>query len=199
MVICVNCGLTGSKDKVRKKIVKSIAIETNFYEIDLCIHCYDEPNSVVHYGYKRKLNEAEVKEYLESMKFFKGKTQVGKVLVFIDGTDDTINVKFEMYPKDDKDGIHAAKMIISQAQDYKKKLLQKKIKKFSKSKKNAKVKVPKYTVAQTWGALKKAWRGYNIAKAIADRKKMIQYAKKIREFQRDLKVPVAAFEDLGLT
>lgn len=129
MVTCVNCGLSGSKEKVRKKIVKSRFIEENFYEIDLCIHCYDEPNYVVHYGSKRKLNEAEVREYLESIKTFKGKTQIGKIIIFLDHNDDTINVKCEIYPKDDKDGLHAAKLVVGEIEKYKKTLVPKKTKK----------------------------------------------------------------------
>lgn len=60
------------------------------------------------------------------------------------------------------------------------------------------VQVPKYTVAQTWGALKKAWRGYQIAKASKDEKKMKEYAQKIRELQKDLGVPVSSFKELGI-
>ena len=38
---------------------------------------------------------------------------------------------------------------------------------------------PNYTTGQTWGALKKAWRGYKIAKVQSDTAKMTEYAKKL--------------------
>ena len=44
---------------------------------------------------------------------------------------------------------------------------------------------PNYTAGQTWGALKKAWRGYKIAKVQSDHAKMAEYAKKIRTLQGD--------------
>lgn len=56
----------------------------------------------------------------------------------------------------------------------------------------------KPTVAQTWGALKIAWRGYNISKASQDKKKMKEYAIKIRQFQKDLEITPASFPELGL-
>lgn len=58
---------------------------------------------------------------------------------------------------------------------------------------------PNYTVGQTWGALKKAWRGYKIAKVQSDSPKMTEYAKKIRTLQHDLGVKQAEFPDLNLS
>jgi len=58
--------------------------------------------------------------------------------------------------------------------------------------------MPKYTKAQTWGALKKAWKGYKIAKAQNDRKKMLEYAKRIRTLQKELGLEVSKFPHLGL-
>jgi hypothetical protein len=37
----------------------------------------------------------------------------------------------------------------------------------------------KFTTGQTWGALKKACKGYKIAKVQNDKPKMTEYAKKI--------------------
>jgi hypothetical protein len=51
---------------------------------------------------------------------------------------------------------------------------------------------------QAWGALKKCWQGYKIAKWEWDTKKMEYYAKDIRKFQRELKKPVLDFPQLGL-
>ena len=57
----------------------------------------------------------------------------------------------------------------------------------------------KYTVGQTWGALKKAWKAYKIAKAQNDKEKMKLYATRIRTLQEELGVEKAKFPDLGLT
>lgn len=57
---------------------------------------------------------------------------------------------------------------------------------------------PNYTAGQTWGALKKAWRGYKIAKVQSDHTKMVEYAKKIRTLQNDLGVNQAEFPELNL-
>jgi hypothetical protein len=56
-----------------------------------------------------------------------------------------------------------------------------------------------YTKGQTWGALKKAWKAYKIAKVQKDRPKMEDYAKRIRTLQKELSLKQAAFPDLGLT
>jgi len=55
-----------------------------------------------------------------------------------------------------------------------------------------------FTTGQTWGALKKAWKGYKIAKVQSDKAKMMDYAKRIRTLQEELKVEKAKFPDLGL-
>ena len=55
-----------------------------------------------------------------------------------------------------------------------------------------------FTKGQTWGALKKAWRAYKIAKVQMKRDEMITYAQRIRTLQRDLGVPLAKFPDLNL-
>jgi len=58
---------------------------------------------------------------------------------------------------------------------------------------------PNYTAGQTWGALKKAWRGYKIAKVHSDNAKMSEYAKKIRTLQNDLGIKQAEFPELNLS
>ena len=55
-----------------------------------------------------------------------------------------------------------------------------------------------FTKGQTWGALKKAWKGYRIAKVQSDRSKMEEYAKKIKTLQGELGVKQASFPELGL-
>ena len=55
-----------------------------------------------------------------------------------------------------------------------------------------------FTTGQTWGALRKAWKGYKIAKVQGDRAKMTEYATKIRKLEGELGVPVATFPDLSL-
>lgn len=55
-----------------------------------------------------------------------------------------------------------------------------------------------YSTGQTWGALKKAWKAYKIAKVQGDRAKMKEYADRIRTLQDELKLPKAKFPDLGL-
>lgn len=52
---------------------------------------------------------------------------------------------------------------------------------------------------QAWGSLKKCWKGYKIANAEWDTENMIYYAKGIRKFQRELKIPISDFPHLGLT
>jgi len=55
-----------------------------------------------------------------------------------------------------------------------------------------------YTKGQTWGALKKAWKAYKIAKVQNDNAKMKEYAGRIRTLQSELGVPQAKFPELGL-
>jgi hypothetical protein len=56
-----------------------------------------------------------------------------------------------------------------------------------------------FTTGQTWGALKKAWKGYKIAKVQNDKARQMEYAKRIRTLQEELKVEKAKFPDLGLS
>ncbi|HVX02099.1 MAG TPA: hypothetical protein VHA09_03010 [Nitrososphaera sp.] len=55
-----------------------------------------------------------------------------------------------------------------------------------------------FTKGQTWGALKKAWRGYKIAKVQGDNGKMKEYATKIRTLQGELGIAQASFPELGI-
>lgn len=55
-----------------------------------------------------------------------------------------------------------------------------------------------YTKGQTWGALKKAWKAYKIAKVQKDVEKMKLYAERIRTLQKELGVKQAEFPDLGI-
>ncbi len=57
----------------------------------------------------------------------------------------------------------------------------------------------KYTKGQTWGALKKAWKAYKIAKVQGDKAKMLEYAQRIRALQKELGVEQAKFPELGLS
>ena len=56
----------------------------------------------------------------------------------------------------------------------------------------------KFTKGQIWGALKKAWKAYKIAKVQKDRKRMKEYAKRIQTLQKELGLEVAKFPELGL-
>jgi hypothetical protein len=56
----------------------------------------------------------------------------------------------------------------------------------------------KFTKGQTWGALKKAWKGYKIAKVQSDKARMAEYAKKIRTLQGELGVRQSSFPEVGL-
>lgn len=55
-----------------------------------------------------------------------------------------------------------------------------------------------FTAGQTWGALKKAWRAYRIAKVQNKKDEMLKYAERIRTLQKDLGVVQAKFPELGL-
>jgi hypothetical protein len=55
-----------------------------------------------------------------------------------------------------------------------------------------------YTKGQTWGALKKAWRGYKVAKIQHDNARMKEYAERIRSLQKELGLVQAKFPELGL-
>jgi hypothetical protein len=56
-----------------------------------------------------------------------------------------------------------------------------------------------FTIGQSWGALRKAWKGYRIAKVQGNNPKMVEYATKIRKIQGELGVSVAVFPHLGIT
>ncbi|MBI4258893.1 MAG: hypothetical protein HY619_08045 [Thaumarchaeota archaeon] len=56
-----------------------------------------------------------------------------------------------------------------------------------------------FTVGQTWGALRKAWKAYKIAKAQSDSSKMKEYATRIRTLQGELGTAQASFPDLGIS
>ena len=51
---------------------------------------------------------------------------------------------------------------------------------------------------ETWGGLRKCWKGFKIAKSDEDTKNMEYYAKGIRKFQRELKKSVSEFPQFGL-
>ena len=55
-----------------------------------------------------------------------------------------------------------------------------------------------YTKGQTWGALKKAWRGYKVAKVQKNMEDMKKYAERIRTLQMELGLVQAKFPELGL-
>jgi len=55
-----------------------------------------------------------------------------------------------------------------------------------------------YTKGQTWGALKKAWRGYKVAKVQKNMEDMKKYAERIRTLQSELGLVQAKFPELGL-
>jgi hypothetical protein len=55
-----------------------------------------------------------------------------------------------------------------------------------------------FTTGQSWGALRKAWKGYRIAKVQDDNTKMTEYATKIRKIQEELGVSRASFPHLGI-
>ena len=50
-----------------------------------------------------------------------------------------------------------------------------------------------FTVGQSWGALRKAWKGYRIAKVQGNNTKMLEYANKIRKIQGELNISLASF------
>lgn len=55
-----------------------------------------------------------------------------------------------------------------------------------------------YSKGQTWGALKKAWRGYKVAKIQKNKEDMRKYAERIRTLQKELGLPQAKFPELDL-
>jgi hypothetical protein len=55
-----------------------------------------------------------------------------------------------------------------------------------------------YTTGQTWGALRKTWKAYRIAKVQNNNADMRKYAERIRSLQAELGVSQAKFPDLHL-
>lgn len=55
-----------------------------------------------------------------------------------------------------------------------------------------------YSKGQTWGALKKAWKAYKIAKIQNDEARMKEYATRIRTLQDELGLKKSEFPDIGL-
>lgn len=55
-----------------------------------------------------------------------------------------------------------------------------------------------FTEAVTWGGLKKAWIGFNIAKHNDEFDKLEHYAKVIQKLQRELGIKVTDFSNIGL-
>ncbi len=55
-----------------------------------------------------------------------------------------------------------------------------------------------YSTGQTWGALRKAWKAYRIAKVQNDNSRMREYATRIRTLQGELGVVKATFPNLGI-
>ncbi|MFY3742139.1 MAG: hypothetical protein HMLIMOIP_002603 [Candidatus Nitrosomirales archaeon] len=55
-----------------------------------------------------------------------------------------------------------------------------------------------FTTGQSWGALRKAWKGYRIAKVQGDNARMREYATKIRKIQGELGISVASFPNIGI-
>ena len=58
--------------------------------------------------------------------------------------------------------------------------------------------MPSYSKGQTWGALKKAWKAYKIAKVMNDKPRLTEYATRIRTLQNELGVAQAKFPELGM-
>jgi hypothetical protein len=50
-----------------------------------------------------------------------------------------------------------------------------------------------FTERSTWKGLKKAWRGYRIAKVKCEHNKILQYASIIQKLQNELALPVSNF------
>jgi len=55
-----------------------------------------------------------------------------------------------------------------------------------------------YTTGQTWGALRKSWKAYRIAKVQNSSTDMRKYAERIRSLQAELGVSQASFPELNL-
>ena len=57
--------------------------------------------------------------------------------------------------------------------------------------------MPDFTKGQTWGALKKSWTAYKIAKVQNDKPKMKEYADRIKTLQKELGLKQAEFADVA--
>ena len=55
-----------------------------------------------------------------------------------------------------------------------------------------------FSINQTWGALKRCWRAFRIAKKDGDWENMQKYAKRIRKLQYELDVTISEFPDIGI-
>jgi hypothetical protein len=55
-----------------------------------------------------------------------------------------------------------------------------------------------HSVGQTWGALKRCWRGYHIARKDDDYDRIELYARRIRKLQYELGIAVSEFPDIDL-
>lgn len=55
------------------------------------------------------------------------------------------------------------------------------------------------TTGQTWGALRKAWKGYKISKVQGKQLLMRLFAYRVRKLEGELKIKLALFPDLSIT
>ena len=55
-----------------------------------------------------------------------------------------------------------------------------------------------FTVGETWGCLEKAWVGFRAAKRLENDKDMKLYASVIQRLEKELKIEVNGFPELGL-
>jgi hypothetical protein len=56
-----------------------------------------------------------------------------------------------------------------------------------------------FSINQTWGAIKKCWRGYRIAVGREyDQEKALMYARRIRKLQAEQGITIVEFPNLGL-
>jgi hypothetical protein len=55
-----------------------------------------------------------------------------------------------------------------------------------------------FTVGQTWGCLEKAWVGFRTAKRLENYSDMKLYASVIQRLEKELKIEVNDFQELGL-
>jgi hypothetical protein len=55
-----------------------------------------------------------------------------------------------------------------------------------------------YYDTQAWGALKKCWKRYRIAKSQGDFNRLRYYAKGVQKFERELGIEVTDFPQIGI-